>query len=560
MGLSWCFIMNHREDFLMAKKPHYDVLEQRVKELEKEALARKRAEEALRESEKKYREIFKNISDLWFQLGLDGTIQEINLGFKSEWGYGEEEIFNMNIKDLMPERYKSEFDVFIKEILQNGEAERIICCMTKDSQERLLECRASLIIDESGNPVGIRGAGRDMTERLAAEKVKLKLEKRMQQAQKMEAIGALAGGIAHDFNNILFPILGYTEMTMDDVPEESLARRNLEEVFKAANRAKDLVQQILTFSRETEQKRKPLSIQLIIKEALKLLRASFPSTIDIHQDIDKKCRSILADPTQIHQVLMNLCTNSYHAMRENGGVLGVSLREVEIASDDLVSNLDLNPGGYLKLTVSDTGHGMDREVAEQIFNPYFTTKAPGEGTGMGLAVVHGIVKSYGGHITVYSEPNQGTTFHVYLPRIDASEVTPETLSTEPPPKGKERILLVDDEPPIVRMVQQMLENLGYHVTARTGSIDAFEAFCVEPDKFDLVITDQTMPHMTGTELAQKIMSIRPGVPIILCTGFSEVISEKKAKAIGILEYAMKPVIKSDLAGTIRKLLDKGKEE
>ncbi len=395
-------------------------------------------------------------------------------------------------------------------------------------------------------------------ERKWAEEEKKELQAQLQQAQKMQAIGTLAGGIAHDFNNILFPIVGYTEMAMGDLSEESVTRRNLEEVLKAANRAKGLVRQILTFSRQSEQERKPLKIQPIIKEALKLLRASIPSTIEISQNIDKGCGAILADPIRIHQVMMNLCTNAYHAMREKGGVLGVTLAEVDIDSGDLGSNVDLKPGPYLRLTVSDTGHGIEHAEMERIFEPYFTTKGPGEGAGMGLAVVHGITRSHGGYITVYSEPGEGATFHVYLPRIDSSAIAPVTVSTEPTPNGKERILLTDDEEQIAHMVQQMLERLGYHVTARTSSVEALEAFRMQPEKFDLVITDQTMPNMTGAELAQKLMGIRPDIPIILCTGFSEVIPEEKARAMGFREYVMKPIVKSEMARIIRRVLDQEK--
>ena len=400
---------------------------------------------------------------------------------------------------------------------------------------------------------------RDFSARKQTLEEKERLEVQLQQAQKMEAIGTLAGGIAHDFNNILFPIIGYTEMVMDDVQKNSVARGNLEQVLKAANRATDLVRQILAFSRQSEQELKPLRIQLLLKEALKPLRASLPSTIEIRHKIDNNCGAVMADFTQMHQLIMNLCTNAYHAMRENGGLLEATLTEVELDSDDLRSNLDLNPGTYLKLIVTDTGHGMDRIVMERIFEPFFTTKDPGEGTGMGLSIVHGVVKSHGGRITVYSEPGEGTTFQVYLPRIDIKGTEREIRPSEPVPKGKERILFVDDEVPIVQMMQQMLESLGYHVTARTSSIEALEAFHSQPDKFDLVLTDQTMPNMTGAKLAQKLIEIRPDIPIILFTGFSERITEESAKTIGIRQYVMKPVVRGELARAIRRVLDQEEE-
>ena len=395
---------------------------------------------------------------------------------------------------------------------------------------------------------------REIKQRKLAEEKRKKLEEELQQAQKMEAIGTLAGGIAHDFNNVLYSIIGYTELTMDDVPEGSLAQKNLTEVLKGALRAKDMVRQILAFSRKDDIQKKPVKIQPVVKEALKLLRASIPTTIEIRQSIDEDCGPVLAASTQIHQVVMNLATNAYQAMQEKGGFLELTLMEEEIGSDD--SNPDLHPGRYLKLTVSDTGHGMNSVVLKKIFDPYFSTKGPGEGTGMGLAVVHGIVKSHGGNITVYSKLGEGTIFHVYLPLIEAGPVEPKTVPAEPTPTGTEHILFVDDEEPIVRMMQQILERLGYQVTSRTSSVEALEAFKAKPDEYDLVITDMTMPNMTGVELAPRLREIRSDIPIIMCTGFSETIDEDRAKNMGIPAYIMKPFLIDEIAKTIRKVLEK----
>ncbi|MEA3359551.1 MAG: PAS domain S-box protein [Thermodesulfobacteriota bacterium] len=381
-----------------------------------------------------------------------------------------------------------------------------------------------------------------------------KLESQLRQAQKMEAIGSLAGGIAHDFNNVLYAIIGYTELSMDAVLEGSKARRNLNEVLKAADRATDMVQQILTFSRKSEKEKKPTSVQSVLKEAVKLIRTSLPSTIEIRQYIAADCGPVMADPTQIHEVIMNLGTNAYHAMREKGGILGITLRQEEIGSDDSKYDLDLHPGPYLKLIVEDTGHGIDDNVMERIFDPYFTTKGVGEGTGMGLSVVHGIVKDHGGDIRVYSEPGKGTAFHVYLPVIETGAVERKIIPAGPAPTGTERILLVDDEETIVYMTQQILESLGYHVTPRTSSVEALEAFRARPDDFDLIITDMTMPNMTGAELAHRLLEIRSDIPIILCTGFSELMEENKAKEIGIREYVMKPIVRDEIARTVRKVL------
>jgi len=380
-------------------------------------------------------------------------------------------------------------------------------------------------------------------------------EKQLQQVMKLQAIGTLAGGIAHDFNNILFPIVGYTELTMDDIPKDSPAKQNLEEILKATNRAKELVQQILMFSRQNCQERKPLQVQYLIKEALKLLRATIPSSIAIECDIDKTCGPIKGDPTQIHQVIMNLCTNAYHAMQETGGNLEVSLKEIDISYEQSIERVGMKVGKHLELQVKDSGHGMEPLVMERIFEPYYTTKEQGKGTGLGLSVIHGIVKNHGGDITVSSLPRQGATFKVYLPIIDEMEVEIETDEPAIAITGKERILLIDDEEQIIDIEQQILERLGYHVTSKTDSQEALEEFAAQPDRFDLVITDMTMPKMTGDQLARRMMAIKPQIPVILCTGFNATISEEKALAMGIVKFVMKPIVKDELASTIRTVLD-----
>ena len=527
-----------------------------------EAEERKReAEEALRESEEKYRSLVESSIDAILMMDVERKIVSSNQAFLDQFGYTRDEVEGRSTRII----YKSDesFRYFGEKAypaIESSDSYRAEWeFMRKDGSTFPVETITSVIKSPDGLTRGYVAVMRDFSARKQTLEEKKRLEVQLQQAQKMEAIGTLAGGIAHDFNNILFPIIGYTEMVMDDVQEDSVARSNLEQVLKAANRATDLVRQILAFSRQSEQELKPLRIQLLMKEILKLLRASLPSTIEIRHNIDNKCGPVMADPTQMHQLIMNLCTNAYHAMREKGGVLEVILTEVELDSDDLSPNLDLNPGTYLKLIVSDTGHGMDRIIMERIFEPFFTTKDPGEGTGMGLSIVHGVVKSHGGRITVYSEPGEGTTFQVYLPRIDIEGTEREITPTEPVPLGKERILFVDDEVQIVQMMQQMLESLGYHVTARTSSIEALEAFHSQPDKFDLILTDQTMPNMTGAKLAEKLIEVRPDIPIILFTGFSERITEENAKTIGIRQYVMKPVVRGELARAIRRVLDQEEE-
>jgi signal transduction histidine kinase/ActR/RegA family two-component response regulator len=387
------------------------------------------------------------------------------------------------------------------------------------------------------------------------EEEKHKLESQLRQAQKMEAIGTLAGGIAHDFNNILSIIFGYNQLAMVEEDPEN-RRRHLEELNKGAERAKELVAQILTFSRKAEQQMQPLQASLVVKEALKMLRASIPTTIEIRPHIVSEAL-VLADPTQIHQVVMNLCTNAYHAMRETGGILAVSLEEVRIAGEEY-GYAGLAPGNYLKLEVSDTGCGIDAKTQEKIFEPYFTTKKPGEGTGLGLAVVHGIVKSHHGHITVYSEPGKGTSFHVYLPLTEQIAVALPEKAAPKELQGKgERVLFVDDEKQIREVVAAILTRNGYQVTPCADGAQALAEFEKGPERFELVITDMTMPSMTGAELTQKILALRPQTPIILCTGQSEFINREKALAMGIRAYLHKPVLMEALLGAVRKALEQG---
>ncbi len=382
-----------------------------------------------------------------------------------------------------------------------------------------------------------------------------RLQTQLAQAQKMEALGMLAGGIAHDFNNILTAIIGWAELISLSVPSGSQTDRNLQELLKAGHRAKDLVKQILAFSRRSEQERKPIRVDSTIQEALKLLRASLPSTIDIRQEIDQG-GLVQADPTQIHQVLMNLCTNAAQAMADKGGVLTVCWKPVKIDGAMASKQADLHPGPYMRLSVEDTGHGMSAEVVGRIFDPYFTTKELGKGTGLGLAVVHGIVKSHGGAITVLSEVGKGSTFEVDLPRLDGVEGAAERMPPEPLPfGGRERILFVDDEPSLIEVGRQILEHLGYEVETRTNSLEALELFSRDAGRFDLLITDMTMPSMTGDGLAREVLRIRPSIPIILCTGFSERISEEQARNLGIREFVMKPIVMNDLAKSVRRALD-----
>ncbi len=387
--------------------------------------------------------------------------------------------------------------------------------------------------------------------------IERELRSQLRESQKMEAIGTLAGGIAHDFNNILSAVIGYAELAKMEASEEGRMMSYLDGVLKAGDRAKKLVRQILTVSRQSEEGRKAIAPIYVVKEAMKLLRASVPTSIQFDQQIEKDTGMILADPTRIHQILMNLCTNAHHAMLEEGGVLTVHLGNVAVGSTT-ARYMGIDPGAYVKLTVSDTGHGMPPEVVERIFEPYYTTKEKGEGTGLGLSVVRGIVVGCGGKISVDSTPGKGTTFHVYFPRIDA--VDKETAASGPSvefPVGTERILFVDDEEILVNIGKQVLERLGYEVAAFTSSMEALERFSEDPDKFDLIITDLTMPEMTGDRLAREVRNLRPGMPVIVCSGFMDKISREKAKSKGATAFIEKPLTLEKLASMVREVLDEG---
>jgi PAS domain S-box-containing protein len=417
----------------------------------------------------------------------------------------------------------------------------------KDGNLYESETKISIVRNRNGNITHFVSVTQDVTH-------ETRLEKQLIQAQKMQAIGTLAGGIAHDFNNILSAIMGYTEICMLQAPKDSQIPRRLGRVMHACQRARELVKQILTFSRQTKQEHNQIQMHLIVKEALKLLRASLPSTIEIRQEIHTDSSYVMADPTQIHQVLVNLCTNAAHAMQENGGTLSVKLDDVQLDNELLKKFSGLKPGSYVRLTVRDTGRGMDRQTMEHIFDPFFTTKKFDEGTGMGLAVVRSIVGNHGGAVYVSSEPGKGSTFEVLFPRATIEPVL-EKKSSAHLPRGNERILLVDDEEFIVDMAKEMLESLGYTITTTGSSPEALKWFDQSPHDFDLVITDQTMPNMTGTEMAERMLNIRPDISIILCTGYSEEIVPERTESRNIKAVIMKPFIIQEMALTVRKVLD-----
>jgi len=543
---------NLKKDIYYVKKPFnkeelYCLVESLVKGWNKN--------QRLKESEEKYRNIFESFSDVYYRTDMDGIIKVMSPSITIHSGYLPEELIERSIKELY---FKpSDRDILLKKLYNTGFLRNYeLKLKRKDGSLIDVSVNKRILWSNDGTPLAIEGIMRDITERKKAEKEKRKLERQLREKQKLEAIGVLAGGIAHDFNNILSAVIGYTYLALNYIPEQSGARENLQYVLDASYHATDLVKQILTFSRQGEQEKTPVNLSLIVKDVLKLLRATIPSTIAIRKKIDNESK-IMADITQIHQVLMNLCTNAAHAMKENGGELEVSLSDVYMEKNT-GPEPSLKPGTYVKLTVSDTGHGMSEEIMEHIFEPYFTTKEKGEGTGLGLAVVHGIVESHGGEISVTSKEGKGTIFYVYFPKIEA-ETGIEEENTSPLMRGSERILFVEDEKYLLNMAQKTLENLGYKVTATGESPEALEIFKKNPENFDLVITNETMPGLRGNELSKKILSIRPDIPVILCTGYSNIINEEIAKAMGIKEFFLKPFDIKKVSKIIRKLLKKNVE-
>ncbi|MBF0476169.1 MAG: response regulator [Deltaproteobacteria bacterium] len=480
-------------------------------------------------------------------------IRYVNPAFEHMSGYKREEILGQHSRLFKSDIHHAAFYKNMGETLLKGEIWKSdFTSKRKDGTLYEVKATISPVRDSLGEIINFVLAERDVT-------YESMLERQLRQTQKMESIGTLAGGIAHDFNNILTGIIGFAELSFYEPSLESGLRRNLEQILIAGNRAKSLIQQILTFSRQGDQKIMPVQLEPIIKEVVKLLRASLPTTIEIRQNITVNSGMVMADPTQIHQVLMNLCTNAAHAMQGEGGVLNILLEDAQHRPDDKPQIPDLDPGHYMKLTVSDTGYGISRDILDRIFDPFFTTKKPGEGTGMGLAVVHGIIKSHHGAITVGSEPGSGTIFCVYLPRIEGiSQSRPKPHS--PLPKGNEVILFVDDEKPITELGRMLLERLGYHVMVTTNSLEALSFFqdASSAVHFDLVITDQTMPQMTGLRLAQEIIKLRPDFPVILFTGSNEEDFREKALALGVSEFLMKPLDLRNLAEAVRRAIDKGR--
>jgi len=583
----------------MNSKPSYEQLEQRVKALTRETLDSKRqlevlqnrltrlenetdmavvlekmnqeitgrreTEEKLAESKKMLDSIVSSVPDIIYRLDPQGRITFISQTV-TEYGYAPADLIGQSIYDIVHPEDRDSVRTRIDERRTGNRRTRnlevrLMNKLFDDAAPGKTNSGYSVFLlgaeglyeasDHQGRHfIGTQGIVRDITERK-------QLESQLQEAQKMEAIGTLAGGIAHDFNNILGTIIGYAEMIeMFDVPENGKVRDRLKYILASAYRAKDLVQQILTFSRRTEQDKVQVALTPILKDIIKFLRASLPATIKINAQYDADNSSVLGDSTQLYQVIMNLCTNAAHAMGKKGGILEVNLSDVHFDSIDSGQQAELEPGAYILVGVQDTGDGMTPDMLDRIFEPFFTTKRRGEGTGLGLSVVHGIVKGMHGAISVHTQKGEGSLFKVYLPRYEGWKDQPGSEKFPRMVRGKGRILFIDDEQPLVDFAREVLTGLGYEVVALTSSPEALKHFSQQPNTFDLVIADLTMPDLTGLELAEAIMGLRPDIPVILCTGFADPANAEKAREMGIAEVIKKPFGVQEFGETIRRVLYK----
>jgi PAS domain S-box-containing protein len=506
-----------------------------------------RAEKELRLSKEEWESSFNAIEDLVTIQDKDLRILRANRAAATYLGVGVEYLVGKFCYEML--LGTTEICENCPEVATLRDGQHHTGIVRQNHTGRVFLISTSAIHDEFGEIKNIVHVAKDIT-------LQKELEEELYQARKMEAIGTLAGGIAHDFNNILTSVLGYAELLRDDIIKGRATKDKVDMVLKGALRARDLVSQILTFSKRTLQKPLPLKPHLIVNASLKLLRSSLPSSIEIRQEIDREGRMIVADPTKMQQVLMNLCANALQAMGDQKGILTVRLRDIELTRHDLLSDKNLRPGPYVELSVSDNGCGIEDSNLKRIFEPYFTTRGLGKGTGLGLALVHGIVRDHGGLIKVETEIGKGTTFRVFFPAVreNAGPVCRGEIGAIS--AGTENILLVDDETSAADVQREGLERLGYKVTVSTDSCEAFHLFCANPNGFDLIITDQSMPNMTGFDLARKILNIRGDIPVILCTGYTAVVEEESAMAVGIRHFVMKPVKLAKLARLVRTALDR----
>ena len=544
-------LQRHLIHALSYLKSNFEKLEKANADLTLQIKSRRETEVKLVQSEKQFKTLFELAPDAMYLNDLEGRFLDANKTAEVLIGSPKERFIGKNIFEagILPENeIPKALRILEKNIQGEGTGPDEFTLVNADGNTVVVEILTSPF--QLGGRSEILGIARDVSERK-------RLENQLYQALKMESIGNLAGGIAHDFNNILFPIVGMSEMLLEDLPPGSPEHESIQQIFKAGMRGSDLVKQILAFSRQTEHQMMPVRVQQILKEVIKLTRSAIPSNIEISHYLQSDCGLVIADPTQLHQIAMNLITNAFHAVEQTGGKISVRLREQHLKDDPNPTEL-LATGRYVVLSVADNGPGIPSTEMGKIFEPYFTTKEPGKGTGLGLAVVYGIVKEHQGDIVVTSQPGLETRFDVYLPLLEESQDVACDRTETSIAGGSERILLVDDDEAIAVLEQKMLERSGYRVTSKSGSREALEAFRQNPNAFDLVITDMTMPKMTGDQLARKLMEIRPDIPVIICTGFSERIDKDRAYSIGIRGFLMKPVVKSEMNQMVRKILDESK--
>lgn len=511
--------------------------------------------DALFESENKFRLLYDNAPLSYQSLDENGNFVEVNDTWLNQLGYEKNEVIGRNFSEFIASEWQKHFQVNFPRFKAIGEVLGVEFEMVKkDGSHILVAFHGKIGKKSDGTFKQTHCIFTDITKQRSFEEERDLLEQKMIQMQRMESIGNLAGGIAHDFNNILFPIIGMSEMLMEDFRPGSPEFENVQEIYLAGKRGSDLVKQILSFSRQHEHKFIPVSVQKIIKEVARLSRSTIPANIEIRETIEKRGGLVMADPTQLHQVVLNLITNAYHAIEDINGVIDIKFEEISLEGGKQY-DYSMPAGRYVVISVSDNGSGMTPQVQNRIFEPYFTTKERGKGTGLGLAVVYGIIKEHAGDIKVNSEEGKGSTFEVYLPLMEKNKESVTIENLEDIQGGNERILLIDDEESILRLEQKILERLGYQVTIRSNSTETLDEFASDPNAFDLVITDMAMPGMTGDQLAENLISIRADIPVIICTGFSDRIDKEKAAAIGIKDFLLKPVLKRELAKKVRSVLD-----
>ncbi len=544
----WIWIHNH------SGKPYLNNGIKCIDGVLTDITAHKQADEQIRFQA----ELLEHIGDQITATDLDGNITYVNGAECRLLGKRREDLIGKHVNSFGQDPSRGATQQAIITVTQEkGEWSGEVVNYDKDGHELILECRTWMVRDERGTPVGLCGVSSDISERKRAEAERLQLISQLNQAQKLESLGVLAGGIAHDFNNILSAVLGYSHLVLSDLPETAPIRANVLEIQKAGLRAKDLVDQILTFSRRAEEDQHPLELHLIVKESLRLLRASIPTTIQIRQMIANNAGFVLANASQMHQIMMNLCTNAAHAMEGSNGVLEVGLDAVSLEDPLSLQDAVLAPGSYIRLSIRDTGQGIPPEIIGRIFDPFFTTKEPGKGTGLGLSVVHGIVRSHGGAVTVWSEPGKGSLFEVYLPKVEAQPAQEPSPPVHHTSKGA-RILFVDDEDSLVRMGEILLTREGYHVVGETSPLAALQRFHASSNSFDLIITDYTMPGMTGVAMLREIRKTHPHLPIVLTTGYTDPVTANDEAELRIHKILRKPVLTDQLIEVIEEALHKGR--